>query len=103
MSTGFSPRWKEAGIPSGLRFGAAATRTGLATPFTASTAQRPGEIVQADTTPLDVMAVFDDEVLGRPELTITLDVATRMPGTARATASRSRKTRLSSRSACSTR
>jgi len=30
-----------------------------ATPFTASTAQRPGEIVQTDTTPLDVMAVFD--------------------------------------------
>ena len=51
-------------------------------PFTASTAQRPGEIVQADTTPLDVMAVFDDGVLGRPELTITLDVATRTIGAA---------------------
>ena len=53
-----------------------------AMPFTASTAQRPGEIVQADTTPLDVMAVFDDGVLGRPELTITLDVATRTIGAA---------------------
>jgi putative transposase len=53
-----------------------------ATPFTASTAQRPGEIVQTDTTPLDVMAVFDDGVLGRPELTITLDVATRTIGAA---------------------
>ena len=53
-----------------------------ATPFTASIAQRPGEIVQADTTPLDVMAVFDDGVLGRPELTITLDIATRTIGAA---------------------
>jgi len=51
-------------------------------PFTASVAQRPGEIVQTDTTPLDVMAVFDDGVLGRPELTITLDVATRTIGAA---------------------
>ena len=53
-----------------------------ATPFTATSAQRPGEIVQTDTTPLDVMAVFDDGVLGRPELTITLDVATRTIGAA---------------------
>jgi transposase InsO family protein len=53
-----------------------------ATPFTATTAQRPGEVVQTDTTPLDVMAVFDDGVLGRPELTITLDVATRTIGSA---------------------
>lgn len=53
-----------------------------ATPFTASTAQRPGEIVQTDTTPLDVTAVLDDGVLGRPELTITLDVATRTIGAA---------------------
>jgi transposase InsO family protein len=53
-----------------------------ATPFTATTAQRPGEVVQTDTTPLDVMAVFDDGVLGRPELTITLDVATRTIGAA---------------------
>ena len=53
-----------------------------ATPFTATSAQRPGEVVQTDTTPLDVMAVFDDGVLGRPELTITLDVATRTIGAA---------------------
>lgn len=53
-----------------------------AAPFTVTTAQRPGEIVQIDTTPLDVMAVLDDGVLGRPELTITLDVATRTIGAA---------------------
>jgi transposase InsO family protein len=67
-------------------FGSAARRRSNAnrpsTPFTASTAQRPGEIVQTDTTPLDVMAVFDDGVPGRPELTITLDVATRTIGAA---------------------
>jgi transposase InsO family protein len=33
--------------------------------------------VQVDTTPLDVMAVLDDGVTGRPELTIAVDVATR--------------------------
>ncbi len=39
-------------------------------PFTVTAAHRPGEIVQIDTTPLDVMAVLDDGVTGRPELTI---------------------------------
>jgi hypothetical protein len=62
-------------------FGSAARRRSNANrpaaPFTATAAQRPGEIVQIDTTPLDVMAVLDDGVTGRPELTITLDVATR--------------------------
>jgi transposase InsO family protein len=53
-----------------------------AAPFTVTSAQRPGEIVQIDTTPLDVMAVLDDGVTGRPELTITLDVATRTIGAA---------------------
>ncbi len=53
-----------------------------AAPFTVTAAQRPGEIVQIDTTPLDVMAVLDDGVTGRPELTITLDVATRTIGAA---------------------
>ena len=38
--------------------------------------------MQIDTTPLDVMAVLDDGVTGRPELTITLDVATRTIGAA---------------------
>jgi len=48
-----------------------------AAPFTMTLAQRPGEIVQIDSTPLDVMLVLDDGVLGRPELTVILDVATR--------------------------
>jgi transposase InsO family protein len=62
-------------------FGSAARRRSNANrpaaPFTPTAAQRPGEIVQVDTTPLDVMAVLDDGVTGRPELTITVDVATR--------------------------
>ncbi|GGU86122.1 hypothetical protein GCM10010178_90300 [Lentzea flava] len=46
-------------------------------PFTPTVATRPGELVQIDTTPLDVMAVLDDGVFGRVELTIALDIATR--------------------------
>lgn len=46
-------------------------------PFTPSMATRPGEIVQVDSTRLDVMAVLDDGVVARPELTIAVDVATR--------------------------
>nr|WP_232545900.1 DDE-type integrase/transposase/recombinase [Streptomyces antimycoticus] len=38
---------------------------------------RPGEQVQIDTTRLDIMAVLEDGSLGRPELTIAVDVATR--------------------------
>jgi len=67
-------------------FGSAARRRSNANrppaPFTATAAQRPGEVVQIDTTPLDVMAVLDDGVTGRPELTITVDVATRTIGAA---------------------
>jgi putative transposase len=62
-------------------FGSAARRRSNANrppaPFTPTAAQRPGEIVQIGTTPLDVMAVLDNGVRGRPELTITVDVATR--------------------------
>ncbi|WP_152646095.1 Mu transposase C-terminal domain-containing protein [Streptacidiphilus albus] len=46
-------------------------------PFTPSMATRPGEIVQVDSTRLDVMAVLDDGVVARPELTIAVDVTTR--------------------------
>jgi len=46
-------------------------------PFGVTVASRPGELVQIDTTPLDVMAVLDDGVVGRVELTIALDLATR--------------------------
>ncbi|NJP49789.1 transposase [Streptomyces sp. SBST2-5] len=45
--------------------------------FTPSSACRPGEMVQIDTTPLDVLVVLEDGVNGRPELTIAVDVATR--------------------------
>ncbi|WP_326812990.1 DDE-type integrase/transposase/recombinase [Streptomyces scopuliridis] len=38
---------------------------------------RPGEQVQIDTTRLDVMAVLEDGSLGRPEMSIAVDVATR--------------------------
>ncbi|MFF4533771.1 transposase [Streptomyces sp. NPDC001407] len=45
--------------------------------FTPTVALRPGEQVQIDTTRLDVLALFEDGSLGRPELTIAVDVATR--------------------------
>ncbi|MBP2055987.1 transposase InsO family protein [Streptomyces griseochromogenes] len=48
-----------------------------ARPFTPTVALRPGELVQVDTTRLDVMAVGEDGHPVRPELTIALDVATR--------------------------
>lgn len=46
-------------------------------PFTPTIAARPGEVVQVDMTPLDVLAILDDGVTGRVELTIAVDVATR--------------------------
>jgi len=62
-------------------FGAATTRRSLANrpvaPFTPTFAVRPGELVQIDSTPLDVMVVLDSGVIGRPELTAVIDVATR--------------------------
>ena len=62
-------------------FGAATTRRTQAnrpaTPFTPTSAARPGEIVQVDSTPLDVMAVLDDGVTGRVEMTTCIDIATR--------------------------
>ncbi|MDQ8708324.1 DDE-type integrase/transposase/recombinase [Streptomyces sp. LHD-70] len=45
--------------------------------FTPTVALRPGEQVQIDTTRLDVLALYEDGSLGRPELTIAVDVATR--------------------------
>ncbi|MFI6078542.1 Mu transposase C-terminal domain-containing protein [Actinoplanes sp. NPDC051343] len=62
-------------------FGEATTRRTQAKrpprPFTRTIALRPGELMQIDTSPLDVLAVLDDGVEGRVELTIVLDVATR--------------------------
>jgi transposase InsO family protein len=62
-------------------FGAATTRRSLANrpvgPFGTVLAARPGELVQIDTTPLDVMALLEDGVSARVELTILVDLATR--------------------------
>jgi hypothetical protein len=62
-------------------FGSAVTRRQAANrpagAFTATIAARPGEQVQMDGTPLDVMAVMDDGLPDRPELIAAIDVATR--------------------------
>ncbi|MCO6004032.1 Mu transposase C-terminal domain-containing protein [Actinoallomurus purpureus] len=61
--------------------GSARTRRSLANrpegPFGTLSAARPGELVQIDSTPLDVAVVLDDGVVGRVELTGMVDVATR--------------------------
>lgn len=46
-------------------------------PFRPTLALRPGELVMLDSTPLDVLVVLDDGVVGRLESTIAVDVATR--------------------------
>lgn len=48
-----------------------------APPFTPTVALRPGELMMLDSTPLDVMMVLADGVVGKAELTMALDVATR--------------------------
>jgi hypothetical protein len=62
-------------------FGPATTRRQAANrpegAFTPITAGRPGELVLMDGTPLDVLAVMDDGVPGRPELVAAIDIATR--------------------------
>lgn len=62
-------------------FGSAKTRETLALQpkrdFVGRVALRPGEQVQIDSTPLDVMVRIDDATVGRPDLTIMIDVATR--------------------------
>lgn len=67
-------------------FGPATTRRQAANrpdgAFTPITAARPGELVLMDGTPLDVMAVMDDGVPGRPELVAAIDIATRTLGAA---------------------
>jgi putative transposase len=61
--------------------GSARTRRSLANrpdhPFGELTASRPGELVQIDSTPLDVLVLLDKGVPGRVELTGTVDLATR--------------------------
>lgn len=62
-------------------FGSARTRRSLAKqpagPFGVITVARPGELMQIDSTPLDVRAVLDDGLIDRVELTGLVDVATR--------------------------
>ncbi|MGO4456594.1 Mu transposase C-terminal domain-containing protein [Streptomyces sp. M-16] len=62
-------------------FGSAVTRRQTANrpqgPFTPTFAARPGEQVQIDSTPLDVMVVLDSGLTIRADLTIAVDVATR--------------------------
>ncbi|WP_280185675.1 MULTISPECIES: Mu transposase C-terminal domain-containing protein [Nocardia] len=62
-------------------FGSAVTRRQLANRpqamFTPTFAMRPGEQVQIDSTPIDVMVLAEDGVPVRADLTIAVDVATR--------------------------
>ena len=62
--------------------GAASTRRSLAGRpggmFGSAPAAAPGEVVQIDSTPLDVLVLLDDGVPGRVELTAMIDVATRV-------------------------
>jgi transposase InsO family protein len=62
-------------------FGSARTRRSLAKqpegPFGGITAARPGELMQIDSTPLDVRAVLEDGLVDRVELTALVDQATR--------------------------
>jgi len=61
--------------------GSARTRRSLANrpdgPFGELTATRPGELVEIDSTPLDVDVLLEEGVPGRVELTGTVDLATR--------------------------
>lgn len=61
-------------------FGSAVTRRQMANRpqgmFTPTSASRPGEQVQIDSTPIDVMVLLEDGVPGRADLTIAVDVAT---------------------------
>jgi putative transposase len=61
--------------------GSARTRRSLAGrpdgPFGHLTVSRPGELMEIDSTPLDVLVILDDGVPGRVELTGMVDLATR--------------------------
>jgi hypothetical protein len=62
-------------------FASAVTRRQTAnrpqSPFTPTFAARPGEQVQIDSTPIDVMVLLDTGLAVRADLTIAVDVATR--------------------------
>ncbi|MBO0775387.1 MAG: transposase [Actinobacteria bacterium] len=61
--------------------GSAATRRGLAgrpqRKFSQAHPAAPGELMEIDSTPLDVLVLLDDGVPGRVDLTAMIDVATR--------------------------
>ncbi|KLO27164.1 Mu transposase C-terminal domain-containing protein [Mycobacterium haemophilum] len=67
-------------------FGSAVTRRQTANRpqgmFTPSFAARPGEQVQIDSTPIDVMVLLDNGTPARADLTIVVDIATRTIPTA---------------------
>jgi hypothetical protein len=62
-------------------FGPAVTRRQAANrpkrPFTPTFAARPGEQVQVDSTPIDVMVLLESGMTARADLTIAVDMATR--------------------------
>jgi transposase InsO family protein len=62
-------------------FGTATTRRSLAGkpqgPYTVALSVRPGQYVHIDSTPLDVLAMFDDGIGRRMELIAAVDIATR--------------------------
>jgi transposase InsO family protein len=64
-------------------FGNATTRRTQANrpdrPWGRQSPARPGELVEVDSTPLDLMVVFPDGSTGRVDLTAALDIATRTP------------------------
>ena len=69
------------GVTPGHTTGSARTRRSLANrpegPFDQVMVSRPGELMEIDSTPFDVMVRLDDGVAGRAELTGMVDVATR--------------------------
>jgi transposase InsO family protein len=62
-------------------FGSAVTRRQAANrperPFTPTFAARPGEQVQIDSTPIDIMVILETGMTARADLTIAVDVASR--------------------------
>jgi hypothetical protein len=64
-------------------FGQATTRRTQANrpdrPWGRQSPSRPGELVEIDSTPLDLMVVYPDGSTGRVDLTAALDIATRTP------------------------
>lgn len=64
-------------------FGNATTRRAQANrpdrPWGRQAPTRPGELVEIDSTPLDLMVLYPDGSAGRVDLTIALDIATRTP------------------------